>query len=150
MNNRGLLIIIGMFFVLVVSSCLNKNNDEDLFTKKLANKCNFEEDSIILSINRITSFKWDTLYIIAPYTSNNEVNKIVGIKYVSDNLKQAFVDNESYTRFLFKNYDKIVKDFEVYDSDIGKSFGYLNDNTFSKESAVFIVKKNEYQIKIKK
>ena len=137
MRNKILLYSIGLLCVFIVISCSNKK-EEALFVKNLASKCDFEEDSVILSISKITTFNWDTLYIIAPYTPKYEVNRILGFKYTDGNLNHSFVDDDSYTRFLFKKSDSIIKDFEVYDSDIGKSFGYLSDNTFSKGNAVFV------------
>ena len=132
--------------VLVFSSCFGQERDyEKLFLSNLEAIISSQtEQEVVIDISKITDFEWEELFVFRPYTTGNQINESLGIKW-SDETKSSVVESESYSLFVFMDKGKVVLDIFVPRS-ISKDFGFLEQIKFSKSDAKFISTKDNYVI----
>lgn len=127
------LVIPFTFFYL---SC--SNNYCDKITKTIIEKQEFSKEDIVLDLNEIFDFEWDTLYICGPYGFNQEISKSIGydtrFNYVSE--------GEILFAFIEKNV--IVEEKLIYCENIS----FFNENP--NESECIKIKSSDAKFKIKK
>ena len=100
--------IIVLLIVIVNFSCTNKNrllNTEKRITSFLDKQ---KENSFNLSLDTISSFKWDELLIAGPYT---DLNKISG--YDLSETPNTIKHHDSFVLFVFLNEKKGIKFIEI-------------------------------------
>jgi len=140
------MIITNKLYLLIMLILFSCSKEEKSFLINLENKIEQQQDSTIISINKLTNFEWDTLYIFKPYTSNDFINNFLNKPDWLNPETSSIIGSESYTLFVFKRKNEIVNDFMV-PRKISKEFGFLNVIKYNKKDAIFLSIKDDYVIK---
>lgn len=75
------------------------------------------QQDVFFDMNDITPFEWDRMYVIMPYTSKTEMQKIVGIKWTT---------TDTYIGYLI--FDKTWFGEHPLDDDIFHKLVFVKDN----------------------
>jgi len=101
-------------------------------------------------IKNITPFEWDRMYVILPYTSRTEMQKIVGTKWTTADtyigylifdktwLGEHPLDDDIFQKLVFVKDNKVVLDVTLDRSDV--DFTQINSPVIN-DSALFIIDK---------
>lgn len=82
---------------------------------KLKNSMQSIENQTV-HLNDIVPFQWDTLYTFEPYSSEEEIEEIIGFKSAA--IKENII-NEGMVHLLFVKGDRVVASIPGYDSKSG-------------------------------
>ena len=77
-------------------------------------------DAVIDDLSQWTPFEWDTLYSFRPYTTKEEIYKIVGYKW--DEISETV--NEGMNQIVFLNKGKVVCYLYGYPENLGIGFNF--------------------------
>lgn len=130
---RKILLIIS--FIFLCSSC--SNNYCDKITKQIKEKQEYSKEEIILDLNEIFDFEWDTLYICGPYGFNQELSPNIGFNTHYNYVK------EGQTLFAFVKKDKVIEERLINCSRIS----FFNES--EEESECLVIKSSEAKFKVK-
>ncbi|MFW6281929.1 MAG: hypothetical protein ACOC1O_03950 [bacterium] len=140
MKKYMLIIIVLIILTVTVISCSNKSLTEKIITI-INTKCK-NQNNCLISINEITDFKWDKMFVFKPGATLQEINEALGIKYKGKpDIKHIIV---------FMNNDNIVYlEEKIYNpekpSKVFFNFNDLEENymIFKKDDAFLkVVTKN--------
>jgi len=93
-----------------ISSC--SNNVTDDLIKTAEQKCVDKKHSpCVISINEVTKFQWDKLYLFSAWTNSDTISHRIGFEYTGEDVP------DDYTRMLFTKGGKIAheEDFKTLD-----------------------------------
>lgn len=150
MKIKSKIIIIAVFLIipliLFLSSYINfrsqKINNEYLESFKNKLMTTIQQKSYF-DIKNITPFEWDRMYVILPYTSRTEMQKIVGTKWTTADtyigylifdktwLGEHPLDDDIFHKLVFVKDNKVVLDVTLNrgDADFTQiSSPVINDN----------------------
>jgi len=124
--------IIVFFQLLSFSSCQREIKDK-IFAKLQLDSA--KQDSCILVLNNITDFNWDTVYIVEPSVTLDELNKVLGFYYpfwddIADRIIFTFERRVVYHEDKFP-YSDVPTNEHVYfsfDKDTGDYIKLANKN----------------------
>ncbi|NER07376.1 MAG: hypothetical protein F6K17_34840, partial [Okeania sp. SIO3C4] len=134
--------------IIIISVSLFTENKESLERRVLDRVNSCEEDKCFLSIKDLTEFDWDSLYIFDYYTSEDEIEEIIGCKLKDYNEKYS--SSQGYIKLvIFKFENKIIylEEWRTHISNIPEneiifaSTGNSYFKSYSIDSSVFIVEK---------
>ncbi|MFX3634783.1 MAG: hypothetical protein ACE3L7_23365 [Candidatus Pristimantibacillus sp.] len=120
----------------------NVNNDYlEGFTNNLNTAINEKNH---FAMTDITNFEWDRLYMFQPYTSRDEMEKIVGTEWNTNHSYTGYLmhksslgdyplSDDSLHKLVFVNDDKVVLDITLdrYSVDFTASKGIIEPNESS-------------------
>jgi hypothetical protein len=150
MKIKSKIIIIAVFLliplILFLSSYINfrsqKINNEYLESFKNKLMTTIQQESYF-DMKNITPFEWDRMYVILPYTSRTEMQKIVGTKWTTADtyigylifdktwLGEHPLDDDIFHKLVFVKDNKVVLDVTLNrgDADFTQiSSPVINDN----------------------
>lgn len=78
-------------------------------------------DNQAVHLNDVVPFEWDTLYTFVPYSSKEEIEKIIGFK--SNDIKENNI-SEGMVHLLFVKNDKVVASVLGYASNLGYNIDF--------------------------
>lgn len=90
-----------------------------------------------VTLNEIVPFDWDIVYTFSPYTSRNEIEKIIG--FSSHSIRETV--NEGMVQLLFVKGDSVVASVCGYADNLGYRITFKDSVRFE-EKAVFAVDTN--------
>lgn len=129
---RKMLYAIG--FLSIFSACIAKQSDDEVFINNLNaayQKLKTEKDSI--KIEAITNFEWDKLFIFAPYTPMDVIDKALGKSLPSELENTRIFERDDINVFVFLKNDLVINVFtlprEILDLSLPKSGELLNNQT---------------------
>jgi hypothetical protein len=157
MKIKSKIIIIAVFLIipliLFLSSYINfrsqKINNEYLESFKNKLMTTIQQESYF-DMKNITPFEWDRMYVILPYTSRTEMQKIVGTKWTTVDtyigylifdktwLGEHPLDDDIFHKLVFVKDNKVVLDVTLDRSDV--DFTQINSPVIN-DSALFIIDK---------
>ena len=157
MKTKSKTIIIAVFLIipliLFLSSYMGfrsqKINNEYLESFKNKLMTTIQQKSYF-DIKNITPFEWDRMYVILPYTSRTEMQKIVGTKWTTADtyigylifdktwLGEHPLDDDIFQKLVFVKDNKVVLDVTLDRSDV--DFTQINSPVIN-DSALFIIDK---------
>ena len=157
MKIKSKTIIIAVFLIipliLFLSSYINfrsqKINNEYLESFKNKLMTTIQQESYF-DMKNITPFEWDRMYVILPYTSRTEMQKIVGTKWTTVDtyigylifdktwLGEHPLDDDIFHKLVFVKDNKVVLDVTLDRSDV--DFTQINSPVIN-DSALFIIDK---------
>ena len=157
MKTKSKTIIIAVFLIipliLFLSSYMGfrsqKINNEYLESFKNNLMATIQQKSHF-DMKNITPFEWDRMYIIRPYTSRTEMQKIVGTKWTTVDtyigylifdktwLGEHPLDDDIFQKLVFVKDNKVVLDVTLDRSDV--DFTQINSPVIN-DSALFIIDK---------
>lgn len=109
-NDFSLVVVL---LLVIISSCTNNVTDD--LIKKTEQKCADNEHSpCIITLNEVTEFQWDKLYLFPSWTNSDTISNRIGFEYTRDDVP------DDYTRMLFTKQKQVV-----YEEDF-KSLDYYN------------------------
>ncbi len=121
---RKMLYAIGFFSIF--SACTAKQSNEEVFINNLNaayQKLETEKDSI--KIDTITNFDWDKLFIFAPYTPIEIIDKTLGKPSPSELENTRIFERDDINVFVFLKNDLVINVFtlprEILDLSLPKS-----------------------------
>ncbi len=133
---KVLLLVIICLFVITLYGCSTE-------TGKLESKLTNQKITESFVLDKVTDFKWNTIYFVSPYMTKEEIEKAISIK--SDNIEDNnYDDSEIY--ILFANNGKIVytilgrPDNLGFDFDVGS---YDRVKEIPVDKAIFSISKND-------
>jgi len=113
-------IILIFVCALILVSCTSQQTDN---TNALITNIKALENKTEVMLKDITPFEWETVYSFGPYTSKEEIQKIIGFKAdVGETV------NEGMPHLIFVKDQEVVCELLGYPSNLGISI-----NTFSNE-----------------
>lgn len=122
-------------FMLLCSSC--SNDYCDTITKQIKEKQEFSKEEIMLDLNEIFEFDWDTLYVCGPYGFDQEVSSFIGFNTQYDYVK------EGETLFAFIKKDKVIEEKLISCNKIG----FFKEK--AEESECLVIKSSDAKFKVK-
>jgi len=157
MKIKSKTIIIAVFLIipliLFLSSYINfssqKINNEHLesFKNELMTTV---QQKLSFDMNNLTPFEWDRMYIIRPYASRTEMQKIVGTKWTTADTYIGYLtfdktwfgeyplDDDIFHKLIFVKGNKVVLDVTLDRSDV--DFTQINSPVIN-GNALFIIDK---------
>ncbi len=111
------------------------------------------------NINDLTPFKWNKLYIIPPYTSRTEMQKMVGVKWTTvstylgyllydiTGLGEYPLDDDLFYKLVFVKNKKVIADITLDRNTI--DFTQVKDN-ITPEDSLFTIDKSKQNPTVKK
>ena len=166
MKIKSKIIIIAVFLIipliLFLSSYINfrsqKINNEYLESFKNKLMTTIQQESYF-DMKNITPFEWDRMYVILPYTSRTEMQKIVGTKWTTADtyigylifdktwLGEHPLDDDIFHKLVFVKDNKVVSDVTLNRGDA--DFTQISSPVIN-DSALFIIDKTSGGNVIKK
>lgn len=151
-----LILVITIFFL---SSYINfkiiqiDNTYQDDFKAKLERTIQKESN---FYMGELTSFEWDKMYIIRPYTSKTEMEEIVGIKWTTYNTYLGYLfektyfgehplDDDIFHKLVFVKDNKVILDITICRSRA--DFTYIDEIIYYDDYLIIELKDNRYLIK---
>ena len=136
-----IIVIIGTAILLKPNT--SKKNIWDTNAENLINSLKvISGDTDIEDLSKITPFKWDTLYSFAPYTSIDEIYKIVGYKWanisdtVSEGMNQiVFTKNHKVVCYIYGYPEKVKVAFD-FGKYSGSHIKFTSDEKLSFKTTV--------------
>ena len=119
-----ILIIIFIFigsFIFKDYFIINKNNEK--IQVSILNQKIYKENQEIL-LNDITPFNWDKVYSFKPYTSKEEIEKILGFKsiYISEGISEGMM------QLIFVKDKRIVANICAHPNKVLYSINFSKEN----------------------
>jgi hypothetical protein len=159
MKIKSKTIIISVFLIipliLFLSSYINfrsqKINNEHLESFK-NNLMTTVQQKSYFDMKNITSFEWDRMYVIWPYTSRTEMQKIIGTKWTTADtyigylifdktwLGEHPLDDDIFHKLVFVKDNKVVLDVTLDRSDV--DFTQI-DSPVINDNALFDIDKTD-------
>ncbi|AOZ90776.1 hypothetical protein [Paenibacillus crassostreae] len=136
--------LITVLLVSVLVTLLSLDKDQKLLSaSELKESFKKVEDNGEFSFDSITNFEWDTLYLLTPYSSIDQIKDIRGIKNIDTNISES----DSINLLVFSKENKVVTylDFPRIYGD----FAYVTQKQYERHKAVFILDRNEITINLK-
>jgi len=166
MKTKSKTIIIAVFLIipliLFLSSYMGfrsqKINNEHLESFKNKLMTTIQQESYF-DMKNITPFEWDRMYVILPYTSRTEMQKIVGTKWTTADtyigylifdktwLGEHPLDDDIFHKLVFVKDNKVVLDVTLNRGDA--DFTQISSPVIN-DSALFIIDKTSGGNVIKK
>jgi len=143
------IISIFLFFILALG-WLRINPSRDQLVSQVVKYCNSNFENCIVSLDLVTDFDWDEVFIIDGATPNNLIESILKAEYNNPDYKY-------FRKIIFRKNNKIIKQ-EYYFNDPYKLeptgtvfFKYNLDLPpyylhFSKENAIFKIIRSDNEI----
>lgn len=124
MKNRILgvtgIVVIALAVILIFFNLFKEEVWEDN-ANKLVNSFNIiSGDADIQDLNDFIPFEWDKLYSFTPYTSKEEIYKVIGYKW--DNISETV--NDDMNQIVFVNKGKVICYLYGYPEDIKLDFDF--------------------------
>lgn len=150
---RKILILPLSLFLLLTTGCNPENKCVNESQKVLYSslQARIQQSSYTpertLNIQYLTKFEWDKLYIFEPYTSKEDINKILGFKWSSNDCTE--IDSSDKANLLVFVKDGIVTnpleyprtaDFDKFASKFDSKLKRRVTTSFTPETAIFSVK----------
>lgn len=132
---RKTIFFIVVSFMLFCSSC--SNDYCDVIIKQIKEKQEYSKEEIMLDLNEIFEFEWDTLYVCGPYGFDQEISPFIGFNTQYDYIK------EGQTLFAFIKKDKVIEEKFISCNKIG----FFKEST--EESECLIIKSSDAKFKVK-
>lgn len=89
------------------------------------------------TLNAVVPFEWDLVYTFAPYTSQSEIEELIGFR--SGSIRMAV--NEGMVQLLFVKGDRVVASICGYDSSLGYDVNFT-DSVIYDENTIFAVSRD--------
>ena len=157
MKIKSKTIIISVFLIIPLilfsSSYINirskKINNEHLESFKNKLMTTIQQESYF-DMKNITPFEWDRMYVILPYTSRTEMQKIVGAKWTTADTYVGYLifdktwlgehplDDDIFHKLVFVKDNKVVLDVTLNRGDA--DFTQISSPVIN-DSALFIIDK---------
>lgn len=96
------------------------------------------KSSETVTLNEVVPFEWDNVYTFKPYTSKDEIEKVIGFK--SNSIKETV--NEGMVQLIFVKDNKVTASVCQYAEDLGydiifgDSISYESNAKFSVETSI--------------
>jgi hypothetical protein len=141
-DSGKLRIFMKIFFLLMCSVCLfscNKDTIEDKIVSNIERNC--LQFPCTVTINKITDFDWNKMYVFSYSASSDQIETVTGIR---------IVENKEFTRKLIftkdskmVHYDELPTNIEgIIDNQVGfDDDGNYSYKIYSVENAVFEAQK---------
>jgi hypothetical protein len=88
----------------------------------------------------ITTFPWDRLYVVGPYTSPSKIDNVLGTFWL-DSRFTTIASNDRITLLIFMNHGHVVRYFE-YPRYLGDFVGAVTEKGYGYQEARFILGKD--------
>ena len=107
-------------------------------------------------MNNITPFEWDRMYVIRPYISRTEMQKVIGIKWTTADTYIGYLicdktwfgehplDDDIFHKLIFVKDNKVVLDITLDRNDV--DFTQINSPVINDDSLFDIDKADERNI----
>jgi len=130
--NKYFYSIVVFIFLSSCNTTIPKCNKIELQIKEI---CTDVDTSYYISLDSLTNFEWDNLYVIGGPTVDNEVEEFIGISY-----KKVIQDNKR--QFIFTKNQKIIKEYSSYcDLNLIQHQTHMIGTIFHNTSVIQVQKK---------
>lgn len=130
---KKILLIIS--FIFFCSSC--SNNYCDKIARQINEKQKDSKEEVILDLNDVFAFEWDSLYICGPYGFDQEASRSIGFDTQYNYIEEAEI------LFAFIKKDKVVEEKLINCNRIG----FFNES--KEDSECLIIKSSDAKFKVK-
>ena len=94
-----------------------------------------------VTLNDVVPFEWDAVYTFSPYTSEEEIEEIIGFKsrdIVANNV------NEGMTHLIFTKGEKVQAAVLGYPSKLGYRIDFFQKVTYDRKTPFTVAEKNDF------
>lgn len=121
-----LYIVLIVLAVLLLSSYINfrMQRIDNIYANDFKSKLITAISDESFYMKDLTAFEWDKMYVIRPYTSKTEMQKIIGIKWTTYNTYLGFlfektffgeypIDDDIFQKLVFVKDEKVILDITI-------------------------------------
>ena len=94
-----------------------------------------------VTLNDVVPFEWDAVYTFSPYTSEEEIEEIIGFKsrdIVANDI------NEGMTHLIFTKGEKVQAAVLGYPSSLGYRIDFFQKVTYDRKTPFTVAEKNDF------
>ncbi|MBQ6896100.1 MAG: hypothetical protein IJN69_02710 [Oscillospiraceae bacterium] len=94
-----------------------------------------------VTLNEVVPFEWDVVYTFSPYTSEEEIEKVIGFKsrdIVANNV------NEGMTHLIFTKGEKVQAAVLGYPSKLGYRIDFFKKVNYERNIPFTVAEKNDF------
>ena len=94
-----------------------------------------------VTLNDVVPFEWDAVYTFSPYTSEEEIEEIIGFKsrdIVANDI------NEGMTHLIFTKGEKVQAAVLGYPSKLGYRIDFFQKVTYDRKTPFTVAEKNDF------
>ena len=159
MKRRKILLLILLIpLILVVADYINFRitRIENIYHNDFKdNLYKITQDNEQFKMREVTNFKWDKMYIVAPYTSKSEMEEIVGKKWTTSNTYLGYLfektffgkyplDGDLFHKLIFTRKGEVMLDITLNRMDI--DFMEVKNRVCSNDVEFFIKEERNKRI----
>ena len=94
-----------------------------------------------VTLNEVVPFEWDAVYTFSPYTSEEEIEEIIGFKsrdIVANDI------NEGMTHLIFTKGEKVQAAVLGYPSNLGYRIDFFKEVSYGRKIPFTVAEKNDF------